>query len=215
MKLSKAFENTRGFSSISNSAFYGVLGGAICYGLAVTAYLASLSLIPVLTWPILIGIVVVSFAGVFVSLSTDNPIVTFIGYNMIVVPFGLMLESSIRKYAPGVVTNAALITGLIAGIMTLSATIYPQFFSKLGGVLFYSLLCLVFVRVLQIFVPALQHLRIIDYISAGIFSLYIGWDMYRASQVTRTVNSALNIAVAIYLDLINLFLSVLGDSDND
>lgn len=209
-----AFDNLSSRSSLSPSTFYAILGSTVCYGLALTAILASLKLIAVFTWPLLIGLIVLGIAGIFVSVATDEPIVKFIGYNMIIVPFGLMMGSFIDNYSPGAVSNAALITAIIAGIMTVLSSMFPQFFSKIGFVLFISLSCLVVVRILQMFIPALYHMRVIDYISAGIFSLYIGYDMWRASEVSRTVSSAIGIAIDLYLDLINLFLSILGRDDD-
>jgi FtsH-binding integral membrane protein len=69
--------------------------------------------------------------------------------------------------------------------------------------------------VIAIFVPALNSFGIIDYVSAGIFSLYIGYDMFRATEASRSVGSSLKIAVALYLDIINLFMSVLSILGND
>jgi len=60
----------------------------------------------------------------------------------------------------------------------------------------------------QMFIPALR-LGIIDYIGAGLFSLYIGYDMYRANHVAKTLDNAIDISIDLYLDIVNLFLFVL------
>lgn len=60
----------------------------------------------------------------------------------------------------------------------------------------------------QLFIPELR-LGVIDYIGAGIFSLYIGYDMYRANSMTKTMDNAVDICVDLYLDIINLFLFLL------
>ena len=78
-----------------------------------------------------------------------------------------------------------------------------------------ALLGLVVVRLIAIFVPTLNSFGIIDYIAAGIFSLYIGYDMFRATEATRSVGSALKISVSLYLDIINLFTSLLSILGND
>jgi len=91
---------------------------------------------------------------------------------------------------------------------------YPNLFRSMGGTLFYCLLGLVLVRILAIFIPGL-NLTIIDYFSAGLFSLYIGYDMFRASEASRTFGSSLKIAVSLYLDILNLFMSILSILGND
>ena len=45
--------------------------------------------------------------------------------------------------------------------------------------------------------------------SAGIFSLYIGYDYQRAQFYPPTVDNAVDCALDIYLDIINLFLDIL------
>jgi len=58
---------------------------------------------------------------------------------------------------------------------------------------------------------------IIDYISAGIFSLYIGYDMHRAHSIPKTLDNAIDVSLSLYLDIINLFLNLLSilQSDSD
>jgi FtsH-binding integral membrane protein len=73
------------------------------------------------------------------------------------------------------------------------------------------------VRVLQIFIPSLRGFGLIDWAGAGIFSLYIGFDWYRATEVPKTLNNAVSIALDLYLDVVNLFLIFLrieGGSDD-
>jgi FtsH-binding integral membrane protein len=107
-------------------------------------------------------------------------------------------------------------TGSVTLVMMLLAMIFPDFFAKLGGVLFAALLGLVAVRLLQLFIPGLQSLVLIDWISAAIFSLYIGYDWNRATEIPKTLDNAVDVAVSIYLDVVNLFLSLFktqGSSD--
>jgi hypothetical protein len=203
-----------GFNQISERTFFGSLAGFILYGLMVT-YFATFLAPPSLSFVglILLGLVL-PIAGCFMAMS-DNFGISFIGYHMITLPFGLVLGPVLNHYAPGVVQNAALLTAMITGVMGLAGVTYPNFFRSIGSALFVALLGLVIVRVIALFVPALNSFGIIDYVSAGIFSLYIGYDMFRATEASRSVGSALKIAVALYLDIINLFMSVLSILGND
>lgn len=208
-----AFSRT-GFNQISERTFFGTLATFVLYGLFVTYFAtffapASLSLGGL----ILLGLVL-PLVGCFMAQS-DNFGISFIGYNMITLPFGLVLGPVLNQYAPGVVQNAALLTAMITGFMGFAGITYPNFFRSIGSALFVALLGLLIVRVIALFVPALNAFGIIDYIAAGIFSLYIGYDMFRATEATRSVGSALKIAVSLYLDIVNLFLSILSILGND
>ena len=48
-----------------------------------------------------------------------------------------------------------------------------------------------------------------DWIAAGLFSLYIGYDIYRSQQFAKTVDNAVDCALDIYLDVANLFIRLL------
>jgi FtsH-binding integral membrane protein len=204
-------------STISERTFMGSIAGFISYGLILTYIMASYFAPPMPSMWYLIGVgLIIPLLGCFIS-SSDNLPLSFLGYNMIVLPIGLCLGPVANFVDPQIIQDAALLTAIITGIMGLAGITYPNIFKNLGGALFYSLIALVVVRVLQMFIPALAHLTIIDYIAAGIFSLYIGYDMYRSTLVGRTVGNALHIAVSLYLDIINLFLNILSilNSDND
>jgi uncharacterized protein len=208
-----AFQRT-GFNQISERTFFGTLAGFVLYGLMAT-YFATFFAPTTLSLGglILLGLVL-PIAGCFMAMS-DNFGISFVGYNMITLPFGLVLGPVLNHYAPDVVQNAALLTAMVTGIMGFAGITYPNFFRSIGSALFVALLGLVIVRVIALFVPALNSFGIIDYVSAGIFSLYIGYDMFRATEASRSVGSALKIAVSLYLDIINLFMSVLSILGND
>lgn len=208
-----AFQRT-GFNQISERTFFGTLAGFVLYGLMATYFAtffapASLSLVGL----ILLGLVL-PIAGCFMAMS-DNFGISFVGYNMITLPFGLVLGPVLNQYAPDVVQNAALLTAMITAVMGLAGVTFPNFFRSIGSALFIALIGLVVVRIIAIFVPALNSFGVIDYIAACIFSLYIGYDMFRATEATRSVGSALKIAVSLYLDIINLFTSLLSILGND
>jgi hypothetical protein len=203
------------FSTISDRTFMGSVAGFIGYGLVLTYIMASFFAPVVPSMGFLIGVgLVLPIIGCFIAMSDNLPL-SFIGYNMIVIPIGLCLGPVANLVSPTIVQDAALITAIITGLMMFAGYTYPNLFKNLGGVLFYSLLGLVVVRILQMFIPALAGLTIIDYIAAGIFSLYIGYDMYRASTVGRTYTNALHIAVSLYLDIINLFLTLVSIFSNN
>ncbi len=204
------FENTR-IDTISANSFYAILGLCICWGLGLTAYLANhfaTMNIKMNTATIFLALIV-SFAGVYASARSDNMIVSFIGYNMIILPFGIILAPVVNKFSPDIIRDASALTLGIAVIMMIAGILLPKVFEHLGGALLIALIGLLIIRVVQIFVPAFNF-GIIDYIAAAIFSLYIGYDMYRASNIGYTADNAVDVAVQLYLDILNLFLNILS-----
>ena len=216
MNLSnKVFESSRVYDTLSDRVFYLILGIMVIIGLAVMGYAAQYAVQNQLVftkWEIVLVGLVIPIIGILISLNSDNPLLSFIGYMMVAIPEGLVLGPVFVKYGTDLVMRAAWLTGGITLLMTMAAFIQPSFFAKLGGALFTALICLLVIRLIQMFVPALQELKLIDYCSAGIFSLYIGYDMYRAQNIDRTVDNAIDVAVALYLDILNLFLSILSSS---
>jgi len=201
----------RGADKVSAHTFYGVMAIVLVWGLGLTAYFAhyaiQIAFIPSWTSLIVLGLVI-PIAGIFVAIKSKNPLLSFVGYNMIVIPFGFLLGPVVNQYSPDVVRNAFGMTAAISLSMGMLGTIYPKFFSKIGGFLFMTLIGLLIVRILQLFIPGLD-LTIIDYVAAGLFSLYIGYDMYRANNMPKTLNNAVSVCVDLYLDIINLFLNIL------
>ena len=217
LNIQSVFDYGRSFSTMSEKTYYSSIAGLVGYGLLLTAFLAAYVAPPVPStlFMILCGLVL-PIVGIFVSQSDNIPL-AFFGYNLIVAPMGLVLGPVANFYSPDIVFNTAVLTAMITGLMLFAGLTFPNIFKSLGGVLFYSLLALVIIRIIAIFVPALNHFGILDYIAATIFSLYIGYDMYRASELGRTWNNIIGVAVSLYLDIINLFLSLLSilSTDND
>jgi FtsH-binding integral membrane protein len=212
MTSDSVYSNTGNDHTMDLSGFYGLISAFTIYGLlgsALSAHLANQAgYVPTL-WSILILGLAIPIIGIVVAHKSTNWLVSFVGYNMVLVPFGIILAPVLQKYDADVVRNACLLTAGITFIMGLAGTIFPNVFSRLGSALFLSLTCLVLVRIGGLFVPELNNIGIIDYIAAGIFSLYIGYDMYRASVIERNIDNAVDVALSLYLDIINLFLEIL------
>lgn len=102
-----------------------------------------------------------------------------------------------------------------AGITLAAAFVVYAFdfnFSFLGQFLLIALLGLIVVGLLNIFFFKSPLLRLISaYIGAVIFSLYLLYDFDRlkAAADGATWETAVNLSISIYLDIINLFLDLL------
>ena len=54
-----------------------------------------------------------------------------------------------------------------------------------------------------------------DWLVALLFCGYIGYDWAKAQEKRKTLDNAVDSAVDLYLDIINLFVRLLGSKDND
>ena len=156
----------------------------------------------------ILGYFALCFGGSFIMKKSKNPAVSFLGYNMIVVPFGLVINIVVSQYAPEIVMQAILYTGVVTGIMMCLGTMFPAFFASIARSLSISLIIVVIIEVLGI-VFLKQTFNIIDWAVVFIFCGYIGLDWGRANQIPKTLDNAVDSAAAIYIDIINMFLRIL------
>ena len=189
-----------------------IMGGIVIYGLVINYILCKTVpnvyefINPLLFLILYIGL---AFGGTMISARSGNPIVSFIGYNMVVVPSGLVVSMAVQVYGgleSDIVSQAFLYTFCITGIMIASSMLMPSVFETIGRYLFMGLIAVLVGSIIGIFFGGLNSFA---WFGALIFSLYIGYDFYRAQQYTPTLDNAVDCALDIYLDIINLFLRIL------
>ncbi|AEG61105.1 Bax inhibitor-1 family protein [Desulforamulus ruminis] len=213
MRLSASVYERTGDDTLSASMYNFVIGACLLLGFAVTAFTAFTFADLQLTILHYVGYLVSSIAGIIISSKSKSAVVSFLGYMMVVVPFGVILGPALNPLAPGLIHQAAVITGAITGTMLIFSTAFPSFFAGLGRVLLIGLIGLVVANVIT-WVMGI-HPTILSWISAVLFSLYIGYDWYRAQNIPFTMDNAVDVCVSLYLDIINLFLSILRILSDD
>jgi FtsH-binding integral membrane protein len=171
-------------------------------------YIDPKAIISINPWIFIIGYFASCFFGVYLFNKSDNPAVSFLGYNFVVVPFGLIINIVVHRYAPDLVLEAIRITGLVTVTMMVLGSLFPAFFRKIAGALFIALILVIIVEFVEIFIFGVHH-GIIDWIVVLIFCGYIGYDWGRANQIPKTTDNAIDSAAALYIDIINLFLRIL------
>lgn len=151
-----------------------------------------------------------SLAGIRIAAKSHRPLISFLGYNLVVVPFGLVISTLVSAYggvSSSLVTDAFVYTLLISVGMGAAAVIAPSLFDRLGGAL---LGCLIGLLVCEIALLIFRlNQSVTDWVAAGLFSLYIGYDIHRSQQFPKTVDNAVDCALDIYLDIANLFIRLL------
>ena len=190
-----------------------IMGGIVVYGLVVNLILCrAVPNVYEFINPIIFffAYIVLVIAGTTISARSGNPVISFIGYNMVVVPCGLVVSMAVQIYGgleSEVVSQAFLYTLCISGIMIAASMLWPAAFETIGKYLFVGLIAILVGSLLGFFFAGIFDLM--AWLGALLFSLYIGYDFYRAQQYTPTLDNAVDCALDIYLDIINLFLRLL------
>ncbi len=197
---------------ISNVTYNFVIGAVLCWGFLVNWFMVEnipaemiSNINPILFF---VGYIVSCFFGIFLFTKSDNPVISFIGYNFVVVPFGFIINIAVQGYNPEIVGEAIRITGFVTAGMMVLGSLFPKFFQKIAGALTIALLLVIIVEIIEVFVFGIHH-GILDWIVALIFCGYIGYDWGRANQIPKTLDNAVDSAAALYMDIINLFLRIL------
>ncbi len=198
---------------ISDRSYNLILIGTLVWGLLVNVVICS-HVGDVTRYISPIAFIVLYFisatAGIMISRKSNNAAVSFVGYNLVVIPLGLTISMLVAEYGgidAAVVKNAFLYTMLVTMGMLGLVLIFPAFFSKIGNALLGLLIGLILGEVVLMFMGVRQ--TVTDWIAAGIFSLYIAYDIFRSQQFPKTVDNAVDCALDIYLDIANLFIRIL------
>ena len=211
--------------------FFNVVYAWMAAGLALTAvvawYVASREDLvqQVFRGPVLIVLVIAQLALVFTisaavnKLSAGVATVLFMLYSALT---GLLLSSIFVLYTHASIAGAFVATAGMFGAMSLFGMVTKRDLSRLGSILFMALIGLVLASLVNIFFrnPALYW--IITYAGVLIFVGLTAYDTQRLKSVAiqtaddprMAARYAVNGALMLYLDFINLFLMmlrILGD----
>jgi FtsH-binding integral membrane protein len=213
--LNKSY--TAGSDTISANMYNFIIGAVLLYGFAINWYIVAtvpVETVKALGWMLLVGYFVSCIIGSIMIHASSNPLVSFIGYNFIAVPLGIVLTLILDGVSPEVVSNAIQTTALVTVGMIAAGTLAPNFFKSILSGLFWALLIAIVVQLVLMFVFE-QHLTILDWAVALIFCGFIGGDWAVAMSLEKTVDNAVDSAANLYLDIINLFIKVLSIMKED
>lgn len=199
-------------NQISPALYNFTIGLTLCWGFFVNWLM--IQTIPVeLLYALPRGLFFIAFfaccmGGSWIMQRSDNPIISLLGYHLIVIPFGVVVTMSVGAYDQSLVLEAMRVTGEITFVMMLLGTMYPSFFMSIGKGLCIALLVTVLIELIDVFFLH-KNSGIYDWVIVAIFSGYIGYDWARANAVAKTVDNAIDSAAALYMDIINIFLRVM------
>lgn len=155
---------------------------------------------------------VLALIGILMSRFSDSPVLSFIGYTLVVVPLGMVLCVCLAGYGATIIANTAIVTVLASFIMMLCGTLFPRAFLSMGRALGIALFAVIIVELICGLLLRLYLPTVWDVLVALIFCGYIGYDWANAQLRPHTLDNAIDACVSLYLDIINLFLRILSIS---
>ena len=202
--------------SISVRAYNTVMLLTLFWGFLVNAVMVGYLAEPVIRlmagvkpmW-LFVGYLVLAFGGIFISAKSQNPWISFLGYNLLVLPMGVMLCLLLPGFPVAIVTKAMLLTGIVSATMTLLGLVRPQLFLGLGRTLFIGLIVGIVAELVATFLFHYSGTAF-DWIFVILFSGYIGYDVAKSQMYPKTVDNAVDCALDIYLDIVNIFIRLLS-----
>lgn len=215
---SSSLSPTMGSGALSGAMYNLAIGLTLLWGLGLNAYMIevvpfeTLKAIPTLWF--MIGYFACAFLGIYLNVSSTNPGISFVGYNLVVIPMGLVVCMALPSADPVAIQMAAIQTGMVVVLMTLFGTFFPKLSLSFGPFLFVALIGLIIAQLVSIFIFK-SNPAILDIIGVAIFSGYIAYDWARAQSLQKTLDNAIDAACSLYMDIINLFMRLLSLNSRD
>ena len=198
---------------MSTQAYNATIGIVLLIGFAinaVTAYYFTDSIMSIPPVQLIIGYFVVCIVGILMSAKSDSPLISFIGYLMVVVPCGAILAIVVDSVSVDVVIHAVITTSGLTVVMIIAGALWPSFFESLGQVLFICLCSIVIIELIMYFIIGASMPSIWHYLVIVVFCFYIGYDWAKAQDKRHTLDNAIDACVGLYLDIINILIQLLS-----
>ena len=197
--------------AVTRERFNLILGGTLLWGFVMNILFCVLFGKAASGWnygAVMIAYAVLAFAGILINTRSSRPVWSFIGYNMVVLPLGLVLSMLVAEAGADAVRETFQITAAVTTGMLLLSNWKPQVFEKMGPCLLAALLLTLVAELVLFFLN--RSFEALNIVAALIFCLYIGFDWARAQRRPCTADNAIDSACALYLDIINLALRILA-----
>lgn len=211
----KLLDKRRGYDVLSDRVFMFVLGLYVVGGLLASTFMAALSY----HWqaPNLIVVLVLGLGlpilGIMISFKSDDWMISTLGYALVVVPFGVLLGPVVALYQLQSVIQVVATTLVVSAALWAVGMLIPPIVQNWSAYIIGALLILIAGDLTRLVMPifGLQPVTLQWWAWVGVilFSGLIVYDVNKAMQRPKTLDNAVDAAVGIYLDILNLFLRLL------
>ena len=206
--------------------FYAKVYAFVGIGIALSAIVSALMLttfqdllvqlmINARIWLIETGIVEVALVSFASGLAVKNSPATLPIFLLYSVVNGFSLSFIVSLYLPGTVLTAFISSAALFFVMALVGVVIKKDLSGIGRALIAALFGLILAMVVNIFLNSDLMDYIISIVMVLVFAGLIAWDnqkiryVYEESDGQVATGWAISLALSLYLDFINLFLSFL------
>ncbi len=153
-------------------------------------------------------VIVLSFSTLANRINTATAFLLFSLYSLLT---GLTLSVILFAYAPKVIAGAFLMASSVYGIMAIYGYVTKVSLSGLRVFFFMGITSIIVVTIANIFLKSSGLNLIINYAALLVFSGLTAYDMQRIKNSgMQTTNRALQDALGMYLNFINIFISILN-----
>ena len=146
--------------------------------------------------------------------SKQSVAMSAIGLAIFTLTFGATVALALTQYPIGSINYAFSITACLSAIFLILGVLFPNFFSRIGGVLFAGLIGVLLIEMISTFFFHIQQ-GWLDYLVVLLFCGFLGYDAYLMSNDAPTVPNAIFYASDIFVDVVNILLRVLRIMDRD
>lgn len=222
MDTTSVWERT-GDSTMSGNLYAFWITFWTAVGIATSAVAASLAL----SWEYSLVLVVPAFiastVGILIAHNNDDPLISIGGYLLLTVSFGAITGPVAAMYTPASVARILFLTTTVVIGLGITGAIHPQSLENWWSWLLGGLLLLLAGQILlplaaYLGIPVGNAMTLWDWAGVALFSGFVLFDLNRAMKIPYTMNNAVDAAVEVYLDFINIILrllSLLGEADRD
>ena len=172
-------------------------------------------------WLIVTGVVEVALVLFASGLALRNSQATFPIFLLYSAVNGFSLSFIVSLYLPGTVLTAFISSAALFFVMAIVGVVIKKDLSGIGRALIAALFGLILAMVVNIFLNSGLMDYIISIVMVLVFAGLIAWDnqkiryVYEESDGQVATGWAISLALSLYLDFINLFLSFLRIFGND
>lgn len=167
-----------------------------------------------------IAVMGLGFLGIYIAHSTTNIALSLFGYALVAGPFGLLMGPMVADYPSDVVWSVGIETTLLVVALGFIGGRIKKDLAGWGNWLFGGLIILL-LGMFTIPLMGLFGLEISgawywwNWVGIALFGALVIYDVNRAMRVPYTAHNAISCAIALFLDWLNIFLRLLGNSSND
>lgn len=223
MSTSSSVWDRRGTNVLPKNLYMFLVCFWTAFGIASSAVAASLNQTSGLNWMIFLGLFVVSLIGTFITVASDKPILSLVGYMMVTIPFGWIVGPLLTYYTDASISKIFFATTGMVVVLGVIGAIIPQSLESWAGWLFGGLtivlIGLFIIPIAGMFgLPIETAMTVWDWVGIVLFGGYVIYDLNRAARLPYTHDNAIDSALAVYLDFVNIFirlLSLFGDKKGD